>query len=121
MNITFLIIASNMPVSLIYQYSFSKLFKISEYHGKKYLDNFYAYYDTLDFVEVLLFSLTITGRVFFNLFSHITIKHFTSSHVVLLLIMGEISLDWAKKDTRMFLLQQRFLLWKHLCFLYFVK
>ena len=98
MNIKFLIIASNMPVSLIYQYSFSKLFKISEYNGKKYLDNFYAYYDTLDFVGALLFLITMVGRVFFNLFSHITIKHFTSSHVVLLLIMGEISLDWKEKN-----------------------
>ena len=39
------------------------------------------------------------GRVFFNLLSHFTIKHFTSSHVILLLIMGEISLDWAEKKT----------------------
>ena len=39
------------------------------------------------------------GRVLFNLFSHITIKYFTSSHVFLILIMGEISsLDWRKKN-----------------------
>ena len=39
------------------------------------------------------------GRVFFNLLSHFTIKHFTSSHVILLLIMGEISLEWGEKST----------------------
>ena len=31
------------------------------------------------------------GRLLFNLFSHITIKYFTSSHVFLILIMGEMS------------------------------
>ena len=47
----------------------------------------------------MLFIVTMVGRVMFNLFSHITIKHFTSSHVVLILILGESALLWNKKDT----------------------
>ena len=67
-------------------------------NGKQYLYNFYTYIEELDFKEVLLFIVTLIGRVIFNLFSHITIKHFTSSHVVLLLIMGELTIDWGEKD-----------------------
>ena len=41
----------------------------------------------------------MSGRLLFNLFSHITIKHFTSYHVFLLLIMGDLSsLDWRGKN-----------------------
>ena len=74
------------------------LLKISEYNGEKYLDNFYTYIDKIDIVEALLFIISMIGRALFNLFSHFTIKHFTSSHVVFLLIMGEISLDWGEKS-----------------------
>ena len=97
MNILFLIISTNEPLSKDFKYT--GILKITEYKEKMYLDNFYKYIEELDFIEVLLFLVTMAGRVLFNLFSHITIKHFTSSHVVLLLIMGEISLDWAKKNT----------------------
>ena len=98
MNIIFLVIASNIPIPLIHKYSFSKIFKVSEHNNKQYLDNFYTYYNSLDFIGVLLFIVVMAGRVVFNLFSHITIKHFTSSHVVLLLIMGEITLHWKEKS-----------------------
>ena len=95
-NIIFLIISTNIPLNEDFKYT--DLLKVSEHKGKKYLDNFYTYTAHLDFTEVLLFIVTMSGRVLFNLFSHITIKHFTSSHVILLLIMGEISLDWGKKE-----------------------
>ena len=96
-NIIFLIISTNVPLDKNFKYN--NLLKVSEYKGKKYLDNFYTYTEHLDFIEILLFIVTMLGRVFFNLLSHFTIKHFTSSHVILLLIMGEISLDWAEKKT----------------------
>ena len=96
MNIIFLIIATNIPLGKNFKYT--KLLKISEYNGKKYLDNFYTYIDKIDIVEALLFIISMIGRALFNLFSHFTIKHFTSSHVVFLLIMGEISLDWGEKS-----------------------
>ena len=98
LNIIFLIISTNIQIPFEKVSFFSQLFKISEYNMKQYLDNFYTYIDELDSIEVLCFIVTMIGRVAFNLFSHITIKYYTSSHVVLLLIMGEISLDWNDKD-----------------------
>ena len=98
LNIILLIISTNITISFEKISFFKKLFKVSEYDGKQYLDNFYTYIEELDFKEVLLFIVTLIGRVIFNLFSHITIKHFTSSHVVLLLIMGELTIDWGEKD-----------------------
>ena len=98
LNIIFLIISTNIQIPFEKVSFFSQLFKISEYNMKQYLDNFYTYIDELDSIEVFCFFVTMIGRVVFNLFSHITIKYYTSSHVVLLLIMGEISLDWNDKD-----------------------
>ena len=98
LNIIFIIISNNIKIPFEKVPFFSQLFKISEYNMKQYLDNFYTYIDELDSIEVLCFIVTMIGRVAFNLFSHITIKYYTSSHVVLLLIMGEISLDWNDKD-----------------------
>ena len=98
LNIIFLIISSNIPLNEDFKYN--DLLKISEYKGKKYLDNFYTYIEHLDYKEILLFIFSSFGRLLFNLFSHITIKHFTSSHVFLILIMGEISsLDWSQRRT----------------------
>ena len=95
-NIIILTVSTNIPLNKDFKYN--NLLNISEYKGKKYLDNFYTYIDNLNYIEVLLFIVSMSGRLLFNLFSHITIKHFTSCHVFLLLIMGEISsLDWRKK------------------------
>lgn len=96
MNIIFLIISTNVPLSPHFKYK--NILKISDYKGKMYLDNFYTYIDNFDFTEFLLFTITMFGRVLFNLFSHLTIRYFTSSHVVFLLIMGEVTLDWSEKD-----------------------
>ena len=95
MNILILIIVNNIPLPKDFKYN--KLLKISEYEGKKYLDHFQSYLDEIDFTEVLLFIVTLAGRVLFNLFSHLTIKHFTSTHVVFLLIMGEFQLSYGDK------------------------
>ena len=96
-NIIFLIISTNIPLADDFKYN--SLFTITEYKGKKYLDNFYAYFDKLNIIEVSLFIVSMIGRLLFNLFSHITIKYFTSSHVFLILIMGEISsLDFRDKN-----------------------
>ena len=99
LNIIFLIISTNIPIPFEKILFVEKLFKRSEYDGKQYLDNFYKYIEEIDFKEAMLFIVTMVGRVMFNLFSHITIKHFTSSHVVLILILGESALLWNKKDT----------------------
>ena len=97
-NIIFLLISTYIPLKQNFKYT--KLLKLCEDDdGKKYLDNIILYFKNIDFTEVVLFIVIMVSRVFFNLFSHFTIKHFTSSHVVLLLIIGEISLDWAKNST----------------------
>ena len=97
-NIIFLLISTYIPLKQNFKYT--KLLKLCEDDdGKKYLDNIILYFKNIDFTEIVLFIVIMISRVFFNLFSHFTIKHFTSSHVVLLLIMGEISLDWAKNST----------------------
>ena len=88
-NIIFLIISTN--IQLADDFKYNSLFTITEYKGKKYLDNFYSYFDKLNVIEVSLFIVSMIGRLLFNLFSHITIKYFTSSHVFLILIMGEMS------------------------------
>ena len=98
LNAIFLIIATNIPIQNEKVSFFKELFKVIEYEGKYYLENFYNYIEVLNYKEVLLFIVTMLGRVLFNLFSHIIIKYFTSSHVVIILIMGEISLDWTDKD-----------------------
>ena len=96
-NIIFLIISTNIPISDDFKYN--SLFTITEYKGKKYLDNFYSYLDQLNYIEILLFIVSMIGRLLFNLFSHITIKYFTSSHVFLILIMGEMSsIDFRDKN-----------------------
>ena len=97
-NIIFLLISTYIPLKKNFKYT--QLLKISEDdNGKKYLDNIILYFKDIDFKEVLFFIVVMASRALFNLFSHFTIKHFTSSHVILLLIMGEISLEWGEKST----------------------
>ena len=97
-NIIFLLISTYIPLKKKFKYT--QLLKISEDgNGKKYLDNIILYFKDIDFKEVLFFIVVMASRALFNLFSHFTIKHFTSSHVILLLIMGEISLEWGEKST----------------------
>ena len=96
-NIIFLIISTN--ISLADDFKYNNLFTITEYKGKKYLDNFYAYFEKLNFIEISLFIVSMFGRLLYNLFSHITIKYFTSSHIFLILIMGELSaFDFRNKN-----------------------
>ena len=99
-NIIFLIISTNIPIPFEKIWYFSKLFKISEYNGKKYLDNFYTYIDEISLKEILLFFVHMITRASFNLFSHITIKYYTSSHLILILILGEILLSLKEKNIR---------------------
>ena len=58
--------------------------------NKCYLDNWYLYYDEFKGKEIIMFIITLLSRWIFNLFSLIVIKYYTSSHVIFLLIIGEI-------------------------------
>lgn len=64
--------------------------------NKKY--NFYNYYNIIDKREILLFVLLMLSRWSFNIFGLLTVKFFTPSHVVLLLIIGEITFSFKYKD-----------------------
>ena len=57
---------------------------------KCYIDNWYLYYDIFKGKEIIMFIITLLSRWIFNLFSLIVIKYYTPSHVIFLLIIGEI-------------------------------
>ena len=71
---------------------FIKLAKSCKYKGKIYLDNFWAYLDVLSGIEILVFIVQMFSRTIFNLFSNIIANDFTPSHVIFILIVGEIFL-----------------------------
>jgi hypothetical protein len=65
-------------------------------------DNFFNYIDDLKKeesikAEIILLIVSMLSRLFFKLFSLITINLYTSSHVVLILIFGEIMLIFTKE------------------------
>ena len=61
-------------------------------------DNFSTYYDSLDSKEIWIFILLMLSRLSFNIFGLLTVKYFTPSHVVILLIVGEISFSFKYKN-----------------------
>ena len=77
-----LIIFSNVPI------------KSPNYFNKAsddYIDSFSMYNEKIDFIEVFLFILSMLSRGIFILFGFITIDYFTPLHIVLIIIIGEIS------------------------------
>ena len=79
-----------------------QLLRLTHYEGKIYIDHFIAAFKFMSVGEVFLFILSAFGRLISNLFGHIVVKHYTSSHIILVLILGEIGLafkdkrDWKK-------------------------
>ena len=55
------------------------------------LDKFNEYYQNLNTREIIIFIATMICRWFFNIFGLITVKVYTPSHIVLILIIGEIA------------------------------
>ena len=90
LNIIFLAIATNKE--LVNPPLLIELAKSCTYEGKTYLDNFYAYWNSLDGTEILVFIVQMFSRALFNLFGHIIANEFTPSHVIFLLMIGEIFL-----------------------------
>jgi len=88
-NIALLIFYTKNDISKD-DYKFINKEKIN-YNSKLYLDNFYDYYEKLNFVEIILFIISSLSRLLFNLFGLFTIKIYTPSHIIILLIIGEIS------------------------------
>ena len=56
-----------------------------------YIDNYFIYINNIDLKEILLFIISLFGRLIFLLFGFITVDYFTPSHIILLLIIGEIA------------------------------
>ena len=73
-----------------------KLAKSCTYKGKTYVDNFWAYIDSLTPIEIVIFIIQMFSRTLFNLFQHIIAKDFTPSHCIFILIIGEIVLLFKK-------------------------
>ena len=90
LNIIFLAIATNKE--LVNPPLLIELAKSCEYKGKTYLDNFYSYVESMDGKEILAFIVQMFSRALFNLFGHIIAFEFTPSHVIFLLMIGEIFL-----------------------------
>ena len=97
-NSVLLGIFTNMPLSS--DEGLTDILRLTYYEGKIYLDNFYATFSNMGVGEAFLFLLSAIGRLISNLFGHIVVKHYTSSHIILVLVLGEISLvfkestDW---------------------------
>ena len=79
-----LIIFTFIPMSEI------KYIKKVEYEGKMYVDNLIYYFSNLSLIEVIYFILSMVQRFGFNIFCLLTTKYCTPSHIVIILILGEI-------------------------------
>ena len=55
-----------------------------------YIDNWFLYFDEFKGKEIIMFIITLLSRWIFNLFSLIVVKYYTPSHVIFLLIIGEV-------------------------------
>ena len=75
----------------------SKLLKLTFYNEKIYIDHFIAAFKDMKVGQAFLFILSALGRLISNLFGHIVVKHYTSSHIILVLILGEIGLAFKEK------------------------
>ena len=75
----------------------SKLLKLTIYNEKIYIDHFIAAFKDMKVGQAFLFILSALGRLISNLFGHIVVKHYTSSHIILVLILGEIGLAFKEK------------------------
>lgn len=95
-NSILLAVFTNIPLPDDEKYD--KIFKITTYNGKKYLDNFYAAFNDMGIGEIFLFILSAIGRLISNLFGHIVVKHYTSSHIILVLILGEMALAFKESQ-----------------------
>ena len=87
---TLLVIFTNIEVS--------EKYKNIIYNEKYYLDNFFSYIEDISYKKIMVFISIMITRLCFNLFSHITVKFFTPSHVSLILLIGEITFIFEEKE-----------------------
>ena len=99
----FMAISYSILLVFTTKYDISKdswsLLKLNFYNGKNYIDNFYLYIDEVksNRTEIIIFIVHMFCRLFYYLFSVITIKYYTPSHIVILLIMGEVQFAFSEE------------------------
>ena len=96
-NSILLAIFTNIPIT-DEDGKLNKILRLTYYNEKIYIDHFIAAFKGMKVGQAFLFILSAIGRLISNLFGHIVVKHYTSSHIILVLILGEIGL--AFKDKR---------------------
>ena len=96
-NSILLAIFTNIPIT-DEDGKLNKILRLTYYKEKIYIDHFIAAFKGMKVGQAFLFILSAIGRLISNLFGHIVVKHYTSSHIILVLILGEIGL--AFKDKR---------------------
>ena len=87
LNVILAIIFTNVEITK--DSTTTKIIRTFEYNNNTYIDNFYEFYYSIDTYEVIMFFVSLTNRLIFNLFSLITNKYYTPCHIILLLIIGE--------------------------------
>jgi hypothetical protein len=96
-NSILLAIFTNMPIT-DESGELDELLKLTKYNGKIYIDHFFSAFKEMTVGEVFFFILSAIGRLISNLFGHIVVKHYTSSHIILVLILGEMGLAFKKEQ-----------------------
>ena len=96
-NSILLAIFTNMPIT-DENGELDELLKLTKYNGKIYIDHFFSAFKEMTVGEVFFFILSAIGRLISNLFGHIVVKHYTSSHIILVLILGEMGLAFKKEQ-----------------------
>ena len=74
------------------------VFKSVNINGKIYIDNF-DYFRKCSLIEILKFLLIAINRGFYNLSLIFTLKHFTPSHIIIILLSDEIYYSLKKDAT----------------------
>ena len=95
-NSILLAIFTNIPIT-DEDGKLNKILSLTYYGEKIYIDHFIAAFKGMTVGEVFLFILSAIGRLISNLFGHIIVKHYTSSHIILVHILGEIGLAFKVK------------------------
>ena len=96
-NSILLAIFTNIPIT-DEKGELNELLKLTKYKGKIYIDHFFNAFEEMTVGEVFFFILSAIGRLISNLFGHIVVKHYTSSHIILVLILGEMGLAFKKQQ-----------------------
>ena len=92
LNFLLLIIFTYVPFSEVYYIN------RTEYEGKIYIDNMFQYYSKLSAIEVISFIVSMFSRFGFTLFCLVITHFFTPSHIIIIVIIGEVFFAFDDKN-----------------------